>query len=65
MCLLLLYSYLEHGADIITTASYQASIEGFCEQLKVTAIEGLSLIGQSASLAKEAREWFLQQPEVC
>lgn len=50
--------YLEAGANIISTASYQASFEGFEKQgySKQTAIELMQL---SVSIAKEAREELL------
>lgn len=54
-----------HGADIITTGSYQASVGGFCKYLDVSTEEALELIGQSVKLAVQAREWFLDQPQVC
>ena len=57
-------SFLLHGADIITTSSYQASIEGFCQTLGVSLQEAHDLIGLSVTLATKAREWFLQKPEV-
>ena len=57
-------SYLQYGADIITTASYQASVEGFCKHLKVPPSEALRLIGQSVSIAHKAKESFLKQPKV-
>ena len=53
-----------HGADIITTASYQASIDGFQQHLNVTTQEACNLIGRSVTMAIKARDWFMQQPEV-
>ena len=64
LCIIQLFSYLQHGADIIITNSYQASIELFTKHLNMSPCEGLDLIGRSASLAKEARDWFVKQPEV-
>lgn len=53
--------YLEAGANIISTASYQASFVGFEKQgySKQKAIELMQL---SVSIAKEARNDFLLQP---
>lgn len=53
-----------NGADIITTASYQASVDGFRDHLGVTAEEACSLIGRSVIMAIKARDWFIQQQEV-
>lgn len=49
------FSYLEHGADIITTASYQASIPGFQKHLGITEEKSQDLIKLSVELAKKAR----------
>ena len=40
---------------------YQASVEGFCSHLKVSQDKALDLIGQSVSLAVEAKDLFMQQ----
>ena len=40
---------------------FQASVEGFCRELGLTEDEALNLIGRSVTLAKEAREWYIQQ----
>lgn len=53
-------SYLRQGADVITTASYQCSVEGFCKHLSVSREEALGLIDRSVTLAADARDWFLQ-----
>ncbi len=53
------YDYLKAGADCITTASYQASIEGFMKT-GVSEEEALSLISLSVTLAEEARELFMK-----
>jgi homocysteine S-methyltransferase len=47
-------SFLESGADILITASYQASVGGFCSELGVSEDEALNLIGRSVAIAKEA-----------
>lgn len=49
--------YLEAGAKIITTASYQATISGFAEQ-GLNKEMAIGLITTSVNLAKEAVETF-------
>uniref|UniRef100_A0A0D6R6B7 Hcy-binding domain-containing protein n=1 Tax=Araucaria cunninghamii TaxID=56994 RepID=A0A0D6R6B7_ARACU len=49
--------YLEAGAEIIITASYQATIQGF-ESKGLSAIEGEALLRKSAEIACEARDNF-------
>lgn len=50
--------YLEAGADIIITATYQATLEGFVEA-GVTKAEAYRLIMLAVNLAVEARDaWF-------
>jgi homocysteine S-methyltransferase len=46
-------AFLAAGADVVTTASYQASPEGLAAQGRPPA-EGLSLIARSVALAREA-----------
>ncbi|KAG7163750.1 Homocysteine S-methyltransferase 1-like [Homarus americanus] len=47
-------TFLEAGADIIITASYQASIPGFQDHLGTTQDEAERIMNTSVSLAKEA-----------
>ena len=54
--------YLKAGADIITTASYQASITRF-KQLGKTATEIKHLFQLSVDLAKHARSAFWSEPQ--
>ncbi|XP_013794435.1 uncharacterized protein LOC106478439 [Limulus polyphemus] len=54
-------SYLMSGSDIITTASYQASVEGFEKYLNASVEEAEKLIGSSVSLAIQACENFWSQ----
>ncbi|XP_076311045.1 betaine-homocysteine S-methyltransferase-like isoform X3 [Tachypleus tridentatus] len=54
-------SYLRSGSDIITTASYQASVEGFEKYFNVSVEEAEKLIGSSVSLAIQACENFWNQ----
>eukprot|EP00871_Galdieria_phlegrea_P003574 jgi/Galph1/4217/GphlegSOOS_G2808.1 len=49
--------YLESGADIITTASYQASLEGFMEE-GYPMETAKNLLVRSVSLAQEAQSMF-------
>ncbi|XP_065843927.1 homocysteine S-methyltransferase YbgG-like isoform X2 [Oscarella lobularis] len=49
-------SYVLCGSDVIITASYQASIPGFCEHLKISPNESESLIKLSVKLAHQAIE---------
>ncbi|KAK3856695.1 hypothetical protein Pcinc_019310 [Petrolisthes cinctipes] len=51
-------SFLSCGANILTTASYQASIPGFTTHLGITQTQALSLIARSVSLARTAIEEF-------
>jgi homocysteine S-methyltransferase len=53
------YSYLESGADCITSASYQASIEGFVAA-GFSEKEAKGLMIKSVDLAKEARAMFME-----
>jgi len=53
-------AYLEAGADIITTASYQASREGFMK-LGLSAFAADQLITESVNLASKAREAFMRK----
>ncbi|MCH8271831.1 MAG: homocysteine S-methyltransferase [Candidatus Marinimicrobia bacterium] len=56
------YDYLRAGADCITTASYQATVEGFMNA-GISKVEALSLISLSVSLAEEARDRFLKSDD--
>ncbi|MDO4615133.1 MAG: homocysteine S-methyltransferase family protein, partial [Lachnospiraceae bacterium] len=52
------YDYLRAGADMITCASYQASVSGFTEN-GYSEEEAEALIVKSLELAKEARDdWW-------
>ncbi len=51
--------YLEAGADCITTASYQASFEGFMKK-GLSEEEAKALIQSSVLIAKEVRDTFWQ-----
>lgn len=53
--------FLEAGADVISTASYQATVTGFM-RLGLSESESVDLIRQSVQLARAARDefWSLQ-----
>ena len=52
------YDYLMSGADVITTAGYQASFAGFAKQ-GYSKQEAIDLMQLSVALAFEAREEFM------
>ena len=49
--------YLRAGADIVTSASYQATVEGFMKK-GFTEEQAASLIVRSVELAREARDIY-------
>jgi homocysteine S-methyltransferase len=55
-------TYYEAGAMVATTASYQASVEGF-ERFGVPRNEAERLIGDSVRLAREVRDEFAELVE--
>ena len=55
------YDYLVAGADIITTASYQASFEGFARR-GIDAAQAAALLRLSVELACQARDAFWAAP---
>ncbi|XP_068449045.1 uncharacterized protein zgc:172121 [Clinocottus analis] len=52
------FRFLLAGADIITTATYQASVAGFTEQLNVSAERARELLGAGVQLARDAVDRF-------
>lgn len=52
--------YLRAGADVVESASYQATVEGFL-RIGLSREQAVNLIQLSVKLAKEAREEFLQE----
>ena len=52
--------YLRAGADIVTSASYQATVEGFVKR-GFTKEEAAALIQKSVHLAQEARDLYLAE----
>ncbi|XP_035621166.2 homocysteine S-methyltransferase [Oncorhynchus keta] len=53
------YRFLCAGADVITTATYQASVEGFIRHLDVTPEQANQLIMSGVTLAREAVKHFM------
>ena len=53
--------YLQAGADCISSASYQATIEAFVNR-GLTDDEAVALIERSVTLARQARDEFWAQP---
>jgi homocysteine S-methyltransferase len=51
------FDYFEAGADCATTASYQATIEGFTRR-GLSEKEAIALIQKSVQLARDARDQF-------
>ncbi|CAJ2633094.1 unnamed protein product [Trifolium pratense] len=56
--------YLENGADIITTASYQATIQGFKEK-GFSDKEGENMLRRSVEIACEARDLYYERCAAC
>ena len=56
--LIFIYSYLHAGADVIITASYQASIDGFVNYCNKTVDEAVQLIKASVDIALSCRDTF-------
>ncbi|XP_053563773.1 uncharacterized protein LOC128654113 [Bombina bombina] len=56
-------SFLSSGADVLSTATYQASIEGFKDHLELNVEEAAKLIHVGVQIAKEAAdEYNMQSP---
>ena len=53
-------SYFDAGSDIVTSASYQATLEGF-EKKGFSRKEGKELLIRSVQLVQEARDEFLAE----
>lgn len=51
--------FLLSGADVITTATYQASITGFIDHLDVSSERARELLMSGVELAKETVERFV------
>lgn len=55
------HRFLLSGADIITTATYQASIPGFMDHLKLSPEGAAELLMSGVHLAKEAVDMFVRE----
>lgn len=53
--------FLLSGADVISTATYQASVEGFIRHLHVSSECAKDLIMSAVQLAKEAVKSFVSE----
>ena len=53
--------YLRAGADVVTSASYQATVEGFMKR-GFSEAEAAALLQKSVHLAQEARDLYLAEP---
>ncbi len=51
-------AYLTAGADVCTTASYQATVDGFMQDGTTTRAQAEALLGRAVDLAREARDEF-------
>lgn len=57
------FDYFRAGADVATSASYQASFEGFARR-GFSRLEAASLLQRSVQLAQEARDRFWKQQQL-
>lgn len=55
--------FLENGAEIILTNTYQASVEGYTEHLHLDRQQSIDLMKSTVQLAHVARDKFLQSTE--
>ncbi|XP_052455493.1 homocysteine S-methyltransferase YbgG isoform X2 [Carassius gibelio] len=58
------FRFLKSGSDVITTATYQASIEGFVKYLGVRPEEAQQMIISGVQLAKETVREFLSHSPI-
>ncbi|XP_068140104.1 uncharacterized protein Bhmt [Drosophila tropicalis] len=52
--------FLQSGADIILTNTYQSSVEGFMKHLQITREKSIELIAKSVNLAQQAKDNYLK-----
>lgn len=52
--------FLESGAEIILTNTYQASVEGYTQHLNLDREQSIELIKSTVELAHVARDKFMQ-----
>lgn len=50
--------YLEAGADIVTTVTYQSTVERICTEFSVSPVEAKKLLQSATTLMRKAREDF-------
>ncbi|CAJ1059838.1 homocysteine S-methyltransferase [Xyrichtys novacula] len=55
------HRFIVSGADVITTATYQASVRGFIDHLNVSSDRARELLMSGVQLAKEAAERFVSE----
>ncbi|XP_017475438.1 PREDICTED: homocysteine S-methyltransferase 1-like [Rhagoletis zephyria] len=55
--------FLQNGAQIILSNTYQSSIEGFMEHLSLSREESIQLMRKSVQLAKEAKMKYFEMVE--
>uniref|UniRef100_A0A3B4AJG0 Hcy-binding domain-containing protein n=1 Tax=Periophthalmus magnuspinnatus TaxID=409849 RepID=A0A3B4AJG0_9GOBI len=55
------YRFLLSGSDVITTATYQASVKGFVQHLGVTCERARELLMSGVHLAKDALQKFISE----
>ncbi|XP_023296873.2 homocysteine S-methyltransferase 1-like [Lucilia cuprina] len=55
--------FLENGAQIILSNTYQSSVEGFMKHLKLSKEDSIQLMRKSVQLAKEARDKYIEKVE--
>lgn len=60
-CMWCVHRFLLSGADVISTATYQASVEGFTRHLHVSSEGAKDLITSAVQLAKEAVNRFVSE----
>lgn len=53
--------FLRNGSEIILTNTYQASVEGFMENLKLNQEESVEEFKKIVQLAQKAREIYLEE----
>lgn len=53
--------FLQAGAELIMTSTYQASVGGFVRHLGINADDAYKLIGRAVDLAKEARDAYVEE----
>ncbi|XP_013111970.2 uncharacterized protein LOC106090350 [Stomoxys calcitrans] len=57
--------FLESGAQIILSNTYQSSVDGFMKYLHLSREESIALIRSSCKLAKEARNMYMKNVKEC